>query len=56
LTIIDNGIGLKEGFTFSMGLKGIESRVNNLMGTFNLMNSKKGGACLKICMPLEKQK
>ncbi len=51
LDIKDNGSGLKQGHSFSMGLKGIESRVTNLLGSFDLLNQKNGGTILSVKIP-----
>ena len=52
LKVEDNGVGIKKDIKFSMGLKGIESRVNYLMGSFDFKNRKSGGTLLYVKIPL----
>ena len=52
LLVQDNGCGLRANSGHSTGLKGIESRVNHLMGRMELKNGLDKGAVLSVKIPL----
>jgi len=55
LNVRDNGIGIKEGDLGninSLGLLGMQERVNMVGGSFNIARVKKGGTEVKISIPV----
>ncbi|MEC8678516.1 MAG: sensor histidine kinase [Candidatus Margulisiibacteriota bacterium] len=51
VSVIDNGVGLKESFTHSTGLTSIEMRVEFLGGKFMINNNKTKGVNVKLEIP-----
>lgn len=52
LTISDDGIGLDPGRARGMGLLGIEERVRELQGTFEVRRGRNGGTDLRVTLPV----
>ncbi|HEY2828746.1 MAG TPA: sensor histidine kinase [Thermoanaerobaculia bacterium] len=53
LTVSDDGVGLDTPRTRGMGLIGIEERVRELHGSFNVQTRPQGGTDLTVSIPIE---
>jgi signal transduction histidine kinase len=55
MTVRDNGVGAQE-IVKGIGLAGMEERINRIGGTFEAFSPQDGGFCLKVLIPLLKEK
>jgi signal transduction histidine kinase len=55
LVVADNGVGLDPSRAWGMGLLGIEERVRELGGTFEVRGGSEGGTTLTVMLPLPVQ-
>ena len=52
LKVADDGVGLRDNRSHGMGLLGIEERVRELHGTFDVRRREEGGTELHVTMPV----
>jgi len=50
LQVADDGKGLRDGYAFGVGLRGMEERVRQLHGEFNITSSSRG-TTVSVSMP-----